>query len=167
MPLLKFDWIKLCLFGFLLSLQSVIPAKAGKTWLVEGDVSWRQIPKEPGWNTSSYRGWEVMSIPGLVSTFYDLDQNGELDYMVIRKILRKTSAEEVTLDEAISLARHDNLSLYISHPVIYFTNRYPLFYCRGLDYRHNCQNMWVDLTEDGLNGNETLYTLSKPTPYVR
>ena len=108
-----------------------------------------------------------MSINGLISTFYDLSDNGELDYMVIRKILRKTSAEEVTLDEAISLARHDNLSLYISHPVIYFTNRYPLFYCRGLDYRHNCQNMWVDLTEDGLNGNETLYTLSKPTPYVR
>ena len=132
-----------------------------------GGLTWKEIPKEPGWNAPSYRGWELMSVPGLISTFYDLNQNGELDYMVIRKVLRKASAEEVTVEEAINLARLDNLSLYISHPLIYFTNRHPLFYCRGLDFRKNCRNMWVDLSEDGLNGNEMLYTLSKPTPHVR
>ena len=31
------------------------------------------IPKEPGWRDPAYRGWEVLSIPGLISTYYDLD----------------------------------------------------------------------------------------------
>ena len=37
------------------------------------------IPKEPGWGDPSYRGWEVLSIPGLISTYYDLDLDGDLD----------------------------------------------------------------------------------------
>ena len=125
------------------------------------------IPKEPGWNHPSYRGWEVMSIPGLISTYYDLDQDGELDYMVIRKINRKVSAEEVPLEQAIQIAKYDRASLFISHPVIYFTQQYPLFYCLGLDFRRNCRNIWVDVAEDGLNGNEESYTLSSPRPNVR
>ena len=44
-----------------------------------------QIPKEPGWRDPSYRGWELLSIPGLIATFYDLDLDGKLDYQVIRK----------------------------------------------------------------------------------
>lgn len=129
--------------------------------------SLEMIPKEPGWKAPSYKGWELYSIPGLIATFYDLDENGNLDYMVIRKVLRKTSSEEISIKEAVEAAKRDHLSLYVSNPVIYFTQRYPLFYCRGLDFRRNCQNMWVDVAEDGLNGNEVLYTLSKPTPYVR
>ena len=121
------------------------------------------IPKEPGWKDPSYRGWEVLSIPGLISTYYDLDLDGELDYMVTRKILRKVSAEEIDMARAIELAQYDQQAVYFSNPIIYFASKYPLFYCKGLDYRKNCRNIWVDISEDGLNGNEEVYTLS-PLP---
>jgi hypothetical protein len=126
-----------------------------------------QIPKEPGWNDPSYRGWELVSIPGLIATFYDLDLDGKLDYQVIRKIIRKGSSEKMTVQDAIQSARIDQLTVYVSNPVIYFTSKYPLFYCLGVDYRRNCTNIWIDVAEDGLNGNETLYTLSKPQMQVR
>ena len=126
-----------------------------------------QIPKEPGWNDPSYRGWELLGIPGLIATYYDLDLDGTLDYQVIRKIIRKGSSEKMTIQDAIQSARIDHLTVYISNPVIYFTSKYPLFYCMGVDYRRNCRNIWIDVTEDGLNGNETLYTLSKPQIQVR
>lgn len=125
------------------------------------------IPEEPGWKDPTYRGWELLSIPGLIATYYDLDLDGKLDYQVIRKIIRKASSEEITIKEAIQSARIDNLSVYISYPVIYFTSKYPLFYCLGVDFRKNCENIWVDIAEDGLNGNETKYTLSQPNPFVR
>ncbi|MBC8282584.1 MAG: hypothetical protein H8E32_02135 [Nitrospinae bacterium] len=126
-----------------------------------------EIPREPGWRHPSYRGWESMSVPGLVATYYDLDLDRELDYMVIRKVIRKASAEETTIEEAIEVAKFDDLSVFFSHPVIYFTNRNPLFYCMGVDYRRNCRDIWVDIAEDGLNGNEELYTLSTPSLGVR
>lgn len=126
-----------------------------------------QIPKEPGWKASSYRGWELMSLPGLIATYYDLNLDGTLDYMVIRKILRKGTAEKMSIKEAVESAKYDGLALYVSKPVIYFTSKFPLFYCIGLDYRKNCNNMWVDVQEDGLNGNEAYYTLSTPTPSVQ
>jgi hypothetical protein len=126
------------------------------------------IPKEPGWNHPSYRGWESISLPGLIATFYDLDLDRELDYMVIRKVIRKASAEETTVEKAIEIAKFDDLSVFFSHPVVYFTNRNPLFYCKGVDHRRNCRGqIWVDIAEDGLNGNEELYTLSTPTLGVR
>lgn len=125
------------------------------------------IPKEPGWNAPSYRGWELMSITGLISTFYDLDLDGQLDYMVIRKIIKKAKADGLTVEKAIQIAKVDNLSVYFSHPVVYFANAAPLFYCVGLDFRRNCRDMWVDIAEDGLNGNEELYTYSTPNPLVR
>ena len=131
------------------------------------DLSNQDIPKEPGWNHPSYRGWESLSIPGLISTFYDLDRDGKLDYMVIRKVIRKASAEETTIEQAIDIAKFDNLSVYFSHPVVFFANRNPLFYCKGVDSRRNCNNIWVDIAEDGLNGNEELYTLSTPSLGVR
>ena len=130
-------------------------------------LSNQEIPKEPGWNHPSYRGWESLSIPGLISTFYDLDRDGKLDYMVIRKVIRKASAEETTIEQAIDIAKFDNLSVYFSHPVVFFANRNPLFYCKGVDSRRNCNNIWVDVAEDGLNGNEELYTLSTPSLGVR
>ena len=117
------------------------------------------IPKEPGWRDSAYRGWEVLSIPGLISTYYDLDLDGKLDYMVTRKIVRKASSEEIDMARAIELAEYDHQAVYFSNPVIYFASKYPLFYCKGLDYRKNCRNIWVDISEDGLNGNEEVYTL--------
>ena len=126
-----------------------------------------QIPKEPGWKDPSYRGWELVSIPGLIATYYDLNLDGKLDYQVIRKIIRKGSSDKMTIQDAIQSARIDNLTVYVSKPVIYFTSKYPLFYCLGVDYRHNCTNIWIDIAEDGLNGNETLYTLSKPQILVR
>ena len=126
------------------------------------------IPKEPGWNHPSYRGWESISLPGLIATFYDLDLDRELDYMVIRKVIRKASAEETTIEKAIEIAKFDDLSIFFSHPVVYFTNRNPLFYCKGVDHRRNCRGqIWVDIAEDGLNGNEELYTLSTPSLGVR
>ncbi len=128
--------------------------------------SWRSIPQEPGWNDPAYRGWELLGIPGLIATYYDLDMDGSLDYQVIRKIIRKGASAKMSIQDAIKSARIDNLTVYISNPVIYFTSRYPLFYCLGVDYRRNCQNIWIDITEDGLNGNETLYTLSKPQTLV-
>ena len=131
------------------------------------DLSNQEIPKEPGWNDPSYRGWESLSIPGLISTFYDLDRDGKLDYMVIRKVIRKASAEETTIEQAIDISKFDNLSVFFSHPVVFFANRNPLFYCKGVDSRHNCNNIWVDIAEDGLNGNEELYTLSTPSLGVR
>ena len=120
------------------------------------------IPKEPGWGDPAYRGWEVLSIPGLISTYYDLDLDGKLDYMVTRKIARKASSEEIDMAQAIELAQYDHQAVYFSNPVIYFANKYPLFYCKGLDYRKNCRNIWVDISEDGLNGNEEVYTLGSP-----
>ena len=120
------------------------------------------IPKEPGWKDPAYRGWEVLSIPGLISTYYDMDLDGKLDYMVTRKILYKAAAEEMDMAKAIELAQYDNQAVYFSNPVIYFANKYPLFYCVGLDYRKNCRNIWIDISEDGLNGNEEVYTLSSP-----
>ena len=120
------------------------------------------IPKEPGWRDPAYRGWEVLSIPGLISTYYDLDLDGKLDYMVTRKISRKASSEEVDMARAIELAEFDQQAVYFSNPVIYFTSKYPLFYCKGLDNRKNCRNIWVDISEDGLNGNEEVYTLGSP-----
>lgn len=126
-----------------------------------------QIPKEPGWKDPSYRGWILLSIPGLIATYYDLDLDGQLDYQVIRKIIRKETSEKMTIQDAIESARIDNLTVYVSKPVIYFTSKYPLFYCLGVDHRHNCTNIWIDVAEDGLNGNETLYTLSKPQFQVR
>jgi hypothetical protein len=126
-----------------------------------------QIPKEPGWRDPSYRGWELLSIPGLIATYYDLDLDGKLDYQVIRKIIRKGSSDKMTIQDAIQSARIDNLTVYVSKPVIYFTTKYPLFYCMGVDFRRNCTNIWIDVAEDGLNGNETLYTLSKPRKPVR
>lgn len=126
-----------------------------------------QIPKEPGWGQPSYRGWELVSIPGLIATYYDLDLDGKLDYQVIRKIIRKGSSEKMTIQDAIQSARIDHLTVYVSKPVIYFTSKYPLFYCLGVDFRRNCTNIWIDIAEDGLNGNETLYTLSKPRIQVR
>ena len=120
------------------------------------------IPKEPGWKDPAYRGWEVLSIPGLISTYYDLNLDGKLDYMVTRKISRKASSEEVDMARAIELAEFDHQAVYFSNPVIYFTSKYPLFYCKGLDNRKNCRNIWVDISEDGLNGNEEVYTLGSP-----
>ena len=96
---------------------------------------------------------------------FDLD--GQLDYMVIRKILRKASSDEIDMAQAIDSAQYDGLAVYFSNPVIYFANKYPLFYCKGLDYRKNCRNIWVDISEDGLNGNEEVYTLSSPRPNVQ
>ncbi len=125
------------------------------------------IPKEPGWNDPSYRGWEIMSITGLISTYYDLDLDGKLDYMVIRKIIQKATAETTSIEQAIAIAKSQEMSVYFSNPVIYFTNRNPLFYCKGVDYRRNCSDIWVDIEEDGLNGNEELYSLSTPSPGVR
>ena len=125
------------------------------------------IPEEPGWKDPSYRGWEIMSITGLISTYYDLDLDGKLDYMVIRKIVQKATAESTTIEQAIAIAKSQEMSVYFSHPVIYFTNRNPLFYCKGVDYRRNCNDIWVDIEEDGLNGNEELYTLSTPRLGVR
>lgn len=125
------------------------------------------IPKEPGWKDPSYRGWEIMSITGLISTYYDLDLDGKLDYMVIRKILQKATAENTEIDQAIAIAKHQGMSVYFSHPIIYFTHRHPLFYCKGVDYKRNCQDIWVDIAEDGLNGNEESYTLSTPSMGVR
>ncbi len=126
-----------------------------------------EIPKEPGWRHPSYRGWESMSVPGLVATYYDLDLDRQLDYMVIRKVIRKASAEETTIEKAIEIAKFDGLSVFFSHPVVYFTNRNPLFYCLGVDYRRNCRDIWIDIAEDGLNGNEEQYTLSTPSIGVR
>jgi hypothetical protein len=132
------------------------------------DLKKLDIPKEPGWNHPSYRGWESLSLPGLIATYYDLDLDRELDYMVIRKVIRKASAEETTIEKAIEVAKFDDLSVFFSHPVVYFTNRNPLFYCKGVDHRRNCRgDIWVDIAEDGLNGNEELYSLSTPSLGVR
>ena len=137
------------------------PASPGKD---SGEI---RIPKEPGWKDPSYRGWELLSIPGLIATFYDLDLDGKLDYQVIRKIIRRGSSDKMSIQDAIKSAQIDNLTVYISKPVIYFTSKYPLFYCLGVDFRRNCRNIWIDVAEDGLNGNETQYTLSKPNIPVR
>ena len=125
------------------------------------------IPKEPGWKHPSYRGWESLSVPGLIATYYDLDRDNKLDYMVIRKVIRKASTEETTIEQAIEIAKFDKLSVYLSHPVMFFANRNPLFYCKGVDSRRNCADIWVDIAEDGLNGNEELYSLSTPSLGVR
>ncbi|MEC8956806.1 MAG: hypothetical protein VX495_00300 [Nitrospinota bacterium] len=154
-------------FVLLTVLVSSLVLAADESAILKKSDSLIEIPKEPGWNHPSYRGWESMSVPGLVATYYDLDLDSQLDYMVIRKVIRKASAEETTIAKAIEIAKFDDLSIFFSHPVVYFTNRNPLFYCMGVDYRRNCQDIWVDIAEDGLNGNEETYTLSTPSLGVR
>lgn len=157
------------LAGVALSLILAGPLEAGPGHdsAIGAVAQGMDIPKEPGWKDPSYRGWEIMNITGLISTYYDLDLDGKLDYMVIRKIIQKATAEATTIEQAIAIAKSQEMSVYFSHPVIYFTKRYPLFYCKGVDYRRNCNDIWVDIEEDGLNGNEELYTLSTPKLGVR
>jgi len=164
---LRLMWVGLAAFIAMLFLVS------GQVWAADQSDGFKKpesasdIPKEPGWRHPSYRGWESLSVPGLVATYYDLDLDRQLDYMVIRKVIRKASAEETTIEKAIEVAKFDGLSVFFSHPVVYFTNRNPLFYCLGVDYRRNCRDIWVDIAEDGLNGNEERYTLSTPSLGVR
>jgi hypothetical protein len=162
--------VKRMILGFIILfvLGNVSPVLALEEWengnlIGDKDV----IPKEPGWRAPSYRGWELLSVPGLISTYYDLDLDGKLDYMVIRKVMRKAYATETTMEQAIEIARFDKLAVYFSTPLIYFTNKNPLFFCLGVDYRKNCEDIWVDIAEDGLNGNEQRYSLSTPQPNVR
>ena len=79
---------------------------------IQSDVQAGDIPREPGWKDPAYRGWEVLSIPGLISTYYDLDLDGKLDYMVTRKISRKASSEEIDMDRAIELAQYDQQAVF-------------------------------------------------------
>ena len=166
---MKMHFLLAGLTGFI--LMSILASRPGfasdQNKGSQGNKSPAEIPKEPGWKHPSYRGWESLSVPGLVATFYDLDLDRQLDYMVIRKVIRKASAEETTIEKAIEIAKFDSLSVFFSHPVVYFKNRNPLFYCLWVDYRRNCQDIWVDIAEDGLNGNEELYTLSTPSLGVR
>jgi hypothetical protein len=154
-------------FVFVLFVFGTAPTWAQGEEEPEGGSSNLGIPKEPGWKHPSYRGWESLSVPGLIATYYDLDRDGKLDYMVIRKVIRKASSEETTIEQAIEIAQFDNLSVYFSHPVMFFANRNPLFYCKGVDSRRNCTDIWVDIAEDGLNGNEQLYSLATPSLGVR
>ena len=151
----------------LLAFSGPLYAQPGQNPALAAGEKEAAIPKEPCWKDPSYRGWEIMNITGLISTYYDLDLDGKLDYMVIRKIVQKATAESTTIEQAIAIAKSQEMSVYFSHPVIYFTNRNPLFYCKGVDYRRNCNDIWVDIEEDGLNGNEELYTLSTPKLGVR
>ena len=161
---MKLHFLIAGLAGFILiSILAARPGVASDQNKFSKGKGAAEIPKEPGWNHPSYRGWESLSVPGLVATFYDLDLDRQLDYMVIRKVIRKASAEETTIEKAIEVAQFDGLSVFFSHPVVYFTNRNPLFYCLGVDYRRNCRDIWVDIAEDGLNGNEETYTLSTPS----
>ena len=156
------------LFGLVLihALWTGSPAH-GQDPPISGESDEVRIPQEPGWKAPSYRGWELLSIPGLIATYYDLDLDGRLDYQVIRKIIRKGIRAKMTIPDAIQSARIDNLTVYISNPVIYFTSKYPLFYCVGVDFRRNCRNIWIDVSEDGLNGNDTQYNLAQPQIPVR
>lgn len=163
-----------CIWNFLILALLVVGVCGSPVFAEEvggfkpkGEQHADQIPKEPGWKAPSYRGWELLSVPGLIATYYDIDLDGQLDYAVTRKIIKKVPSAKVTIEEAIVIAKVDQLAIYMSHPTIYFTKKYPLFYCRGLDFRKNCQNIWVDVGEDGLNGNEMLYTLSVPNFPVR
>ena len=166
---MKLHWMLFWLAAFI-SIPILVPSKvlaSDQGGVFKKAESASEIPKEPGWKNPSYRGWESLSVPGLVATYYDLDLDRELDYMVIRKVIRKASADETTIEKAIEIAKFDDLSVFFSHPVVYFTNRNPLFYCLGVDYRRNCRDIWVDIAEDGLNGNEERYTLSTPSLGVR
>jgi len=158
--------LPLVLIAQMLAFSGPLKAQPGSPALGAGEKG-VVIPEEPGWKDPSYRGWEIMNITGLIATYYDLDLDGKLDYMVIRKILQKATAETTTIEQAIAIAKHQGMSVYFSHPLIYFTHRHPLFYCKGVDTRRNCSDIWVDIAEDGLNGNEKLYTLSTPSPGVR
>ena len=163
----KRNGVLLIVLGCILLMAGAVWAQFEKLTELKPDSPSSIIPKEPGWRDPSYRGWEVMNIPGLISTYYDLDQDGKLDYMVIRKIIRKASAEEVSIEQAIEIAKFDGLSVFFSHPVVYFTQGNPMFFCLGVDYRKNCNDIWVDIAEDGLNGNEQRYSLSTPSLGVR
>jgi hypothetical protein len=163
----KYSALLLVGMATLLVFAGPLKAQPGQNPDFSASGKGMEIPKEPGWKDPSYRGWEIMSITGLISTYYDLDLDGKLDYMVIRKIVQKATAEATSIEQAIAIAKSQEMSVYFSHPVIYFTNRNPLFYCKGVDYRRNCNDIWVDIEEDGLNGNEELYTLSTPRLGVR
>lgn len=166
---MKLHWMLFWLAAFI-SISILVSSKvlaSDQGGVFKKAESASEIPKEPGWKHPSYRGWESLSVPGLVATYYDLDLDRELDYMVIRKVIRKASSDETTIEKAIEIAKFDDLSVFFSHPVVYFTNRNPLFYCLGVDYRRNCRDIWVDIAEDGLNGNEERYTLSTPSLGVR
>ena len=75
----------------------------GQESLENKDQHTELIPQEPGWKSPSYRGWELLSIPGLISTYYDIDLDGQLDYAVIRKIIKKMESAKVSIKEAIKI----------------------------------------------------------------
>ena len=71
------------LHGLLLVPVTVSLAQPSYPGSLEKSRDNPSIPKEPGWGDPSYRGWELWSVPGLIATYYDLDLDSNLDFMVL------------------------------------------------------------------------------------
>ncbi len=76
--------------------------------------------------------------------FYDLYQNGTVNYMTARRVIRVSQNE-------------------YTNTVVELVAEYPLFYWFDINgdgrFRHEDNEIWVDPEEDGINGNEVQYHL--------
>ncbi|MEK6576544.1 MAG: hypothetical protein AAB014_03190, partial [Nitrospirota bacterium] len=116
------------------------------------------IPEEPGPNDPSYTGWDtVYSLP-LIKVDYDLDNDGKVDFSVVRTVIRMFYYDELSVDLVNEIGNtYYYAKVFPRMDAVYVTNPNGLFYYIDLDEDGKCDIMWEDREEDGLNGNEILY----------
>lgn len=116
------------------------------------------IPGEPGPNDPSYTGWNtVYSLP-LIRVDYDLDNDGKVDYSVVRTVIRMFYYDELSADLVNEIGNtYYYAKVFPRMDAVYVTNPNGLFYYIDLDEDGKYDIMWEDREEDGLNGNEILY----------
>lgn len=116
------------------------------------------IPEEPGPNDPSYIGWNtVYSLP-LIKVDYDLDNDGKVDYSVVRMVIRAFYYDELSVDTVNEIGNtYYYAKVFPRMDMVYVTQHCGLFYYIDLDEDGKYDIMWEDREEDGLNGNEILY----------
>ena len=116
------------------------------------------IPEEPGPNDPSYIGWNtVYSLP-LIRVDYDLDNDGKVDFSVVRVVERMFYYDELSADLVNEIGNtYYYAKVFPRMDAVYVTNPNGLFYYIDLDEDGKYDIMWEDREEDGLNGNEILY----------
>ena len=102
-------------------------------------------------------GWDVQP-NGLLFISYDLDQNGKVDFIALRRVLKTYFT-----DEPLRMVAKSNGGCpvffvnYHSSRFVYITSKMPLFYAIDRNEDGLWDLMYKDVLEDGVNGNERFY----------
>lgn len=133
--------------------NSGYPSKEG---LTASDLP--AIPEEPGLNDPTYIGWNtVYSLP-LIKIDYDLDNDGKVDYSVVKMVIRSFYYDEFSVDTVNEIGNEYYFAeVFPNLDAVYVVKPHALFYYIDLDEDGRYDIMWEDKEEDGLNGNEILY----------